>query len=194
MSLFDREISREMLDELTAFGLNPPESDTGRDPARLSTMRSAHTIAPGQVVRLADGVQMPFIEVPLGTPICRPVHPDKGASALQRASRNNLRKHFVQHKQAQGFTVVRVPAEADLGAVERSLLCIGSKLHHEKRAAHMRTELELFYRSEATEALIRLVSSRGSPQSTGTRTGSLSRVPRGSAGSAHIGGIARDNR
>jgi hypothetical protein len=53
----------------------------------------------------------------------------------QRASKNNLKANFIRHKEAQGFTVVRVLKSPPLTSAGRSLMTAGKKLQEETRTA-----------------------------------------------------------
>jgi hypothetical protein len=79
--LVDGELSIELLDELIAQSINPPVTNRAAGGV-LAGVRSALRLDPSQLIRLADGIVLPFSKVPPKSQVHCPFHADEHASAF----------------------------------------------------------------------------------------------------------------
>ncbi len=92
VTVFDRQLSAAVLNELIAQGLGLPESDgAGNGGANLPPSRSRLRITPDQQVRAANGTNIPFSDIAPRTKVHCPFHHDVHPSAFVLANLNGMK-------------------------------------------------------------------------------------------------------
>ena len=87
--LLGGELSVELLNELIAQSINPPESDRANGGVLVGVC-SALALNPTQSIRLAGGMALPFSKVPGKTVVYCPFHADENASAFVVTSQRGV--------------------------------------------------------------------------------------------------------
>ena len=88
VTLWDQELSPELLDDLIAQGLDPPVCDTFG--GEVVPNRSRLGISPDATVRLANGDVRNVSDLPPKTPLYCPFHSDQNPSAFSVTNKNDI--------------------------------------------------------------------------------------------------------